>query len=116
MKTRVEKKPWGSFEEFCKNEECTVKIVTVDANEELSLQYHRSRDEFWRILEGNPKIVVGEKTKEGSEGDEFFIPRGTRHRISAGKETATVLEISFGEFDEKDIVRVEDKYGRNQKP
>ncbi len=112
MKTRFVKKPWGGFEEFCKNAECTVKIITVNPGESLSLQYHKRRDEFWRVLAGNPSITAGEKTVQGREGDGFFIPKGTEHRISAGKETAKVLEISFGKFDEKDIVRVEDKYGR----
>ncbi len=112
IKKYSEKRPWGSFERFCENEACTVKIITVKPNEESSLQYHRHRDEFWRILRGRAEIVIGDKTISAKEGDEFFVPKGTKHRISAGKETVKVLEISFGKFNENDIVRLKDKYKR----
>lgn len=112
MKKHVEKRPWGSFERFCDNAVCTVKIIAVNPNEELSLQYHKHRDEFWKVLQGKPKLVIGDKTINGKEGDEFFVPKGTKHRISADKETVKVLEIAFGKFDENDIVRLEDKYRR----
>ena len=112
MKKYTEKRPWGSFEEFCKNDICTVKIITVNPNEELSLQYHNHRDEFWRILQGTAKIIIGDKIVDGKEGDEFFVTKGTKHRIAAGDKAVKVLEISFGKFDENDIVRLEDKYKR----
>lgn len=114
IKKYSEKRPWGGFERFCESESCTVKIITVNPNESLSLQYHNHRNEFWKILNGRPKLVIGDKTTYGKEGDEFFIPEKTKHRISAGKETVKVLEIAFGDFDEKDIVRLEDKYKRAQ--
>lgn len=44
--------------------------------------------------------------------DEFFIPQGTKHRIKTDKTTVEWLELSFGDFDENDIVRLEDSYGR----
>ena len=35
------------------------------------------------------------------------------HRLStAGESEVRILEISFGEFDEEDIVRLDDVYGR----
>jgi hypothetical protein len=34
------------------------------------------------------------------------------HRLSAANAPVRVLEVSFGEFDEHDIVRLEDAYGR----
>ncbi len=112
MKKYIEERPWGSFEQFCENEVCTVKIINVKPNEELSLQYHRYRDEFWKIISGRATIVVGEESHDGKEGDEFFIPRLTKHRIKTGDSPVRVLEISFGKFDEGDIVRLEDKYKR----
>ena len=50
---------------------------------------------------------------EPETGEKIFIPRGTVHRLSAaGEREVRILEISFGEFDEEDIVRLEDVYGR----
>ena len=112
IKKHIEERPWGSFERFCENDVCTVKIITVNANEEISLQYHKHRDEFWKVLQGKPKLIIGNKTVEAKEGEEFFVSKGTKHRITSGKETVKVLEIAFGKFDEDDIVRLEDRYKR----
>ena len=90
----------------------TVKIITVNPGESLSLQYHNKREEFWRILSGKGKCVIGEETIEIAKGDEFFIPKKTKHRMTAEKESVEWMEISFGKFEEEDIVRLEDKYKR----
>ena len=112
MKKYTEERPWGKFERFTDNEESTVKIITVNAGEEFSLQYHKNRDEFWRILEGEASVVVGEKKISAKQGDEFYIKAGDHHRLRALLGPVVFLEISFGRFDENDIVRLEDKYGR----
>lgn len=112
MKKYVEERPWGKFEQFCHNEVCTVKIISVKPEAELSLQYHNHRDEFWRVIEGRAIIVNGAEEKEAKTGDEFFIPRKTNHRIKTTDSSAKLMEISFGEFDENDIVRLKDIYGR----
>ncbi len=105
-------RPWGQFERFTLNEKSTVKIITVNAGEAFSLQTHEKRDEFWRVLSGYGMVTVGEKEEEANPGDEFFIPRGTTHRAEGGEEGLVFLEIAFGEFDEHDIKRLDDKYGR----
>jgi len=112
LETYTEKRPWGSFERFTQNESSTVKIITVNAGEELSLQYHLKRSEFWKILSGNPTITAGEKIIEAKAGDEFFQLAKQNHRIQAGATETRILEIAFGQFEEGDIVRLEDKYGR----
>jgi len=86
-------------------------IITVKPNEPLSYQYHNNRDEFWKILEGGGKVILNDETFETKPGDEFFIKRGTKHRAIGPLK---FLEISYGNFNENDIVRVEDKYKRNQ--
>ena len=105
-------RPWGQFERFTLNEKSTVKIITVNAGEEFSLQTHQGRDEFWRVLSGYGVVVVGETSEDASPGDEFFIPRGSKHRAEGGEEGLVLLEIAFGDFEESDVVRLEDKYGR----
>jgi mannose-6-phosphate isomerase-like protein (cupin superfamily) len=108
----TENRPWGNFERFTQNESSTVKIITVNAGGELSLQYHAKRSEFWKILSGNPTITSGDKIVQAKPGDEFFQAAKQNHRIQAGAMEAKILEVAFGEFDENDIVRLEDKYGR----
>ena len=112
MKKYTEERPWGKFEQFCHNEKVTVKIITVKPNSKLSLQYHNHRDEFWRIVEGNGQIILKGELINVKVGDEFFIPKKVEHRIITNNNSLKVLEVSFGEFDEKDIIRLEDKYNR----
>jgi mannose-6-phosphate isomerase-like protein (cupin superfamily) len=107
-------KPWGRFEQFVKNEPVTVKIITVNPNECLSLQYHHKREEFWKILSGRAELILGDAIMQANEGDEFFIEKEQKHRIKAYDMQVKMLEISFGDFDEEDIVRLEDKYQRNK--
>ena len=106
------KRPWGSFTRFTNNEPSTVKILHITKGEEFSLQYHTNREEFWKVLSGSPEIIIGEETHVPEPGEEFLIKPHTNHRISAPKDDVVVLEISKGEFDEDDIVRIEDKYNR----
>lgn len=112
MDIKDEQRPWGSFRRFTLNEPSTVKLVSVNAGKQLSLQYHNHREEFWRILDGDPTIVIGGNETIAKAGDEFFVPAKTNHRIRANEQNARILEIGFGAFDEADIVRLDDAYGR----
>lgn len=107
-----EERPWGNFERFTLNEPTTVKILTMNAGESLSLQTHIHRDEFGRVVRGSGIISIGGKETEAREGDSFFIPRNAEHRASAGPEGLAFLEIAFGEFAEDDEHRIADEYGR----
>lgn len=105
-------RPWGMYERFTLNEKSTVKIITVKTGEAFSLQTHEHRDEYWKIISGSGTVIVGEIIHEANAGDEFFITQGSVHRAEGGMEGLVFLEIAFGEFDEGDITRIEDKYGR----
>ncbi|MBI2545736.1 phosphomannose isomerase type II C-terminal cupin domain [Candidatus Woesearchaeota archaeon] len=108
----VEERPWGMFERFTHNEVSTVKLIYIKPNETLSLQYHNNRAEFWKVIKGPAKITIGDKTVRAEEGEEFFIPVKAVHRMGSFDAPVTILEIAFGHQDEKDIVRLEDKYKR----
>jgi mannose-6-phosphate isomerase len=105
-------RPWGYFDEFISNTPCTVKIITVNAGESLSLQYHEHRSEFWVILKGNGFVTIGDDKLEAHEGDQFHIDVHANHRAEGGSEPLVFLEIATGNFDEEDIIRIDDKYGR----
>lgn len=105
-------RPWGNFERFTLNEPTTVKIITVTKGEQLSLQTHSKREEYWRIISGNGIVTVGGVDITCRPGDDIFIARGMQHRIGATESDLVFLEVAFGTFDEQDIVRLEDRYGR----
>jgi mannose-6-phosphate isomerase-like protein (cupin superfamily) len=136
-------RPWGSYDLYADNVKCTTKILFVKKNEELSLQYHFKRHQFYYILDDNfiihyssievPKNLLNEiddnirtqKFKEflkenliedrAREGDKFYFHSKVIHKATyvGNKEYGKILDIALGqENDELDIVRVEDKYGR----
>lgn len=112
IKPYEEHRPWGTFREFIKNKKSTVKIITVEPSQALSLQTHKNRDEFWHVVGGSGTVTIGTETLEAVPGKEFSITRGTEHRIEGGSQGLTVLEIAVGDFDENDITRINDRYGR----
>lgn len=106
-------KPWGRFEQYTHNLPSTVKIITVEPGGTLSRQYHHGRDELWVTLDPGLRVEIGEEVLDPEPGEELFIPHGTVHRLSCmGEGAARILEVSFGVFDEDDIVRIQDVYGR----
>ncbi len=104
-------KPWGKFEEYSTNAKVTVKIITVKKGGVLSLQSHRHRQEKWVALDTGLTAIIGKRKKALKKGEIVIVPKGTRHRMIASK-AARFLEVSSGHFDENDIVRYEDRYGR----
>lgn len=110
-KALVVKKPWGNFTQFTHNEKTTVKIITVNKGGVLSLQSHRKRKELWVALDDGLTATIKGKSTMLRKGGMLIVPLGAKHRLAASKK-ARLLEISFGKFDEKDIIRYEDKYGR----
>ncbi len=108
-----DRRPWGGFSRYSFNEVSTVKLITVEPGQSLSLQRHEHRDELWVALDDGLVAEVGDEVIRAAEGDEIWIPRGTRHRVSCVGRRARFLEIAFGTFDEDDIERFEDQYGRS---
>lgn len=107
------KKPWGRFIQYTLNQPTTVKILEVNPGEILSLQSHHHRDELWVPLTSGAVVEIDGHVLTPEELEPVFIPRYTKHRLSAKDQKVRVLEISFGTFDEEDVIRHEDKYGRN---
>ncbi|MES3032126.1 MAG: phosphomannose isomerase type II C-terminal cupin domain [Patescibacteria group bacterium] len=112
MKTLIVKKPWGQFEQFTHNEKTTVKIISINHGGSLSLQTHDHRTEFWQVISGHPIVTIGDKKINANPGDEFTVEKLQPHRLEAAGDDVKILEIAFGDFDEDDIIRIEDKYGR----
>jgi mannose-6-phosphate isomerase-like protein (cupin superfamily) len=107
-----EERPWGSFERFTDNEVSTVKLIHMAPGKRLSLQRHKKRAEFWRAVDGSGKATIDGVAHPLNKGDEVTVPLGALHRLEGGPEGLTVLEIITGEYDENDIERIEDDFGR----
>ena len=107
-------KPWGHEEIFAETDRYVGKLLVVRAGEALSLQYHESKEETLRMLEGTMRFTVGSDPEhlqviDIGPGDVFHVPPGLLHRMEALTD-CTMLEVSTPELD--DVVRLEDRYGR----
>jgi mannose-6-phosphate isomerase len=111
---RVEK-PWGWELVWAETEAYVGKLLFVRAGEALSLQFHELKDESWLVREGLARVEIGVADADGldtieiREGDALRFPPGTLHRLTALEDTL-ILEVSTPHLD--DVVRVEDRYGR----
>lgn len=108
-------KPWGSFDQYALNAPCTVKILTCKPGAKLSLQRHQNRGELWIALDAGVVVERDGERIEPKVGEEVWLPVGATHRLSCDASTphpVRVLEVSFGVFDEGDIERLQDDYGR----
>lgn len=108
---KIVKRPWGKFKQFVLNKKCTVKIIELLPRQELSLQVHKQREEEWYFLTPGT-VQIGRRKRKVNKEETVHIGKNTPHRIIAGNKEVLVLEISFGNFKERDEIRLEDKYER----
>lgn len=114
---RVEK-PWGYEIWFAVTESYAGKIIHIEAGHQLSLQYHRRKDESIYVIAGAMELELeddaGElQTHQLRPGACQRILVGRRHRMRALVAT-DICEVSTPELD--DVVRLEDRYGRVVEP
>jgi mannose-6-phosphate isomerase len=106
-------RPWGHTRQLALNRPCTVKCITVDPGQRVSLQRHAERSELWQVLDGPLLVQVGEDERLVDAGGLVEIPVGVPHRVgNPGPRPGRFLEVCFGRFDELDIERLQDDYGR----
>ena len=105
-------RPWGNFRQLTHNNLSTVKIHRVKPGEATSWQSHTKRSEFWHIISGDGMIHIEDKEYNVVPGGEYNVPIGFKHRWMAGPGGIILIEVATGDFDESDIIRYEDKYGR----
>ena len=110
-------KPWGYEVIFAHTESYCGKILFVRVGQQLSLQYHREKDETIYVQDGRIELEVGApgmgtKREVVGAGRAFRLRPGTVHRCRA-LEDSVVLETSTPHLG--DVVRLEDAYGRTDR-
>lgn len=107
-------RPWGSYDSIDNGDRFQVKRLMVKPGASMSLQMHHHRAEHWIVVAGTARITRGEETFLLEENQSTYIPLGTRHRIeNPGKIPLHIIEVQSGTYlGEDDIVRFEDRYGR----
>jgi mannose-6-phosphate isomerase-like protein (cupin superfamily) len=109
-------RPWGAFFVLEDAADAKIKRLVVNPGQRLSLQSHKHRDEHWVVVGGVAEVTLDERVVQLAYGDHVFVKRGTRHRIACiGEVPVEIIEVQVGEsFEEEDITRYSDDYGRVQ--
>lgn len=108
-------RPWGYYKTTVLNDYFQAKIISIKPGEQLSLQSHNHREEYWIIVHGNGTVQLDKSIFPVSCGSTIFIPLGCKHRLKNTdiKESLIISEVQIGDyFGEDDIIRYEDVYGR----
>jgi len=109
-------KPWGYELIYAHTDAYVGKILHIEAGHQLSLQYHRMKDETIYLMGGLLELEVEEGGRmvrlQMNTGKSYHIPPGTKHRMKA-LQNCDILEVSTPQLD--DVVRLEDDYGRVDK-
>jgi len=115
MKASIERvdKPWGHELRFARTDRYAGKVLFIRAGNQLSLQYHESKDEAFLVQQGRLELVLGRGEEQSSHtlgpNDAWRISPGTVHRFRAITD-CLLFEVSTPELE--DVVRLEDDYGR----
>jgi mannose-1-phosphate guanylyltransferase/mannose-6-phosphate isomerase len=107
-------RPWGSYDSIDNGQRFQVKRLTIKPGAQLSLQLHHHRAEHWIVVSGTARITLDDKVFLLQENQSTYIPIGARHRIeNPGMVPLHIIEVQSGSYlGEDDIVRFEDRYGR----
>jgi len=108
-------RPWGEFYGWDSGDMWHLKTLTVKPGKRLSFQYHNNRAERWVLVEGDAVAII---QKDGvlmevplAIGETFIVEKGMPHRLMS-KKGGKLVEVAIGDFDENDIVRLQDDHGR----
>jgi mannose-1-phosphate guanylyltransferase/mannose-6-phosphate isomerase len=109
-------RPWGSYDSIDQGDRFQVKRLSVKPGASMSLQLHHHRAEHWIVVSGTARITRGEEVFLLGENESTYIPVGTKHRIeNPGMIPLHIIEVQSGAYlGEDDIVRFEDRYGRDK--
>lgn len=109
-----EERPWGRFYVAVATHDSWSKVIAVNPQSRLSLQIHEHRSEIWYPVTSGLSGQIGEYVEPMHPGKAYVVLPGVAHRIINNTDrTVCLLEIAVGKPDEKDIVRLEDDYGRH---
>jgi mannose-1-phosphate guanylyltransferase len=108
-------RPWGKYDSLDSGSRDQVKRITVNPGAKLSVQMHHHRSEHWIVVSGTARVTCGEKVFLVTENQSTYIPLGEVHALeNPGILPLEIIEVQTGAYlGEDDIVRFEDRYGRN---
>jgi mannose-1-phosphate guanylyltransferase / mannose-6-phosphate isomerase len=112
---RTVMRPWGAFTVLQQGPGFKIKRIEVRPGAALSLQTHARRSEHWIVVGGEARVTNGDRVYTVRANESTFIPLAAPHRLeNPGSTPLLVIEVQCGDYlGEDDIVRIDDRYGRD---
>ena len=111
----IVERSWGSYKTIRETKigdsYRKTKYLYIDGGKSTHYQYHKNRDEEWKVISGSIRVVIDgvEKYYNENSDETIFVPRMVKHLIQ-GISDAIVQEVQISESPntEDDIVYVKD--------
>jgi len=107
------KKPWGHEIEKYRNENVAVWWLHLHSNQQTSMHCHPNKTTLLMIVGGLATLETLNGSHELSEGEIVVIEKGAFHRTRSNGEPVVLYELETPP-NKRDLVRLEDAYGRGQ--
>ena len=113
----IVRKPWGQEYKCFSNEHVAIWVLEINKGEATSLHCHPNKNTALILLRGVVELsFIRDTIPHRFRGlDKINIFRGRFHRTRAVSDGVVLLEVEAPD-DKRDIVRLEDDYGRADNP
>jgi mannose-6-phosphate isomerase-like protein (cupin superfamily) len=71
-------------------------LMSIAPGEDIGEEVHGGGDQFFRIEEGDGKVLIDGKSTDISDGDAFVVPAGARHNVLNSGEEPLRLYTLYG--------------------
>lgn len=107
------KKPWGHEVEKYRDENCSVWWLHLHSGKETSMHCHPNKTTMLMVVGGEAMLHTLNGRYELGEGEIAVIEKGAFHRTASNGGPVILYEIESPP-NKRDLVRLEDSYGRGQ--
>lgn len=108
------RKPWGREHEVYKTAGSCAWELSLNADSETSMHCHTTKTVVFLVLQGHLDIETLNEVRTMAVGGALVVEPGVFHRVKT-LYGATLVEVESPP-NRNDIVRLEDRYGRQGKP
>ena len=107
-------RPWGIYTVLEDSTNHKIKRIEVKPGGSISLQLHHHRNEHWIVVSGAAEVINNGESYLLNQNESTYILAGHKHRLSnPGVVVLIMIEVQTGDYlGEDDIIRFDDKYGR----
>lgn len=77
-------------------------LMSLNPGEEIGTEVHETTDQFFRIEQGDGKVIINGEESQIKDGDAIVVPAGTEHNVINTGQTALKLYTLYSPPHHKD--------------